>query len=84
MSRDRFPRGIDEVDRAARESGQLDSVRQRGSHRVYKGRNGKIVVAPDRREYPEGTRRSIRKMMEAAGFLIFVGGVTLAALLIFA
>lgn len=83
MSNSKFPRGIKDVEDAANRSGRLAERRQNGSHVILKSTNGNITVAPDRNEYPPGTRASIRKMMYLCGFIIFflVPACAIAAIL---
>jgi predicted RNA binding protein YcfA (HicA-like mRNA interferase family) len=48
-------------------------VGQTGSHRKWKGPNGGIVVVPMHKgDLPKGTRRSILKMIAAAGIALAI------------
>lgn len=62
----------------------VTNVRQTGSHRIYSGPRGSVVVPIGHRgDVPRGTLRSIMRMAALAGLALFIAAVALGALMPF-
>lgn len=57
----------------------LVEVHQSGSHRVYRGPSGTVIVPAHSGDVPRGTLRSIQRMALMAGLAVLVIGLVVVA-----